>query len=141
MNRKELTDLMSPQMKRSFYNAEREALAEVYRENYRMNGIIEDAQKEWSKANAKLWSDIDTEWRTKEQIIDAQIKALQELRREAFETREAKRSEVYAQQAKDLKPVWDSLEADRNANIERHDRVQADVLAKYEAKLNAKVSA
>lgn len=134
----ELVALMSPQMERSYFKAKEEALREVYAVNWKHNNEYEKARWAWDSENSDKWETVRKDWEARKDSIREQIAILQQQEREAFEEFKKAEDEVYAEQYRALKHIIEAQKPESEANSIRRQEIEAELLAKYEAKLREK---
>lgn len=134
----ELHNEMSPQMRKSFRIALEAALRDNRIKNYKLFSELEQIQREWNKTRAAEFEQIDALYYarldiTKRQI--AQLYALEsELGAERMKAREELANEGYratAPEREALKEIGEEISKERK-------EIEAGIIAKYEAKLQAK---
>lgn len=141
MERHELIKSMSQQMYKSFCKAEEEALLEVRKESALYWKEREELERKWDKENAVEWSQIRDTYHLKNKIIDDQMKALREARDQAFEDMKRQEEEMWLKRSRQIEPLLEPTQAAREANSKKWREIEAQVIAKYAARLQKKEEA
>jgi len=138
MERHELFKLMSKPMMRSFQTAEEEALREVRQENGKLYDEMMKATREWDKENAEKWETIAFRYQIQMELIKKQRDALYQLEQATREEMKEDQNKIYAQQYQALAPIREAQKEKAEANSKKWKEITAEVIAKYEARLQAK---
>jgi hypothetical protein len=125
-------------MYKSFVKAEQEALQEVRAESNLYWKEREAIEHEWDKENMAEWTRIRDTYHLKNRLIDEQIKVLREAQSQAFEDMKKQEDEMYTKRYNAVEPLLESSKEAREANSKRWREIEAQVVAKYEARLQKK---
>jgi outer membrane lipopolysaccharide assembly protein LptE/RlpB len=138
MQKHELYKIMSKPMARSFRDAEELALADVRRENGILYDAMQEATKQWNKENAGKWETIALRYQTQLELIKKQREALYAMEEAVREEYKAAQDKVYSQQWEALEPVREAQKEERESISTRWKAIEAALIAKYEAKVQAR---
>lgn len=131
---------MSRQMRESFNKAKDEALKEVRRKVWLIDGIVEEMRKNWEIANADKYEAVEAIYWDKVKAIEEQAKALLQLRKEAEAEREAARMDLHQESSEAVRDIAETYKAEREELVSQWRSIEAEITAKYRARLEAKQS-